>query len=196
MSLVPVKLSLLMLGPEGVIHTPCGAGLSEVRGEAEAPVQRSELRLKDIERMENHTWDLRTKEKRPNFTKDMKEELGFSEKILEFIKGGNDVRRALPPRLLHVLPSWRAQHYVCLPSLQPHLVRTLSRTPSSSQHKLGACVQGVWVADSAMRKGSLLWKNPWQSAAGKPATGPCCRVEGRPRLLDVRIKPRLATSRS
>ncbi|KAK9841766.1 hypothetical protein WJX81_001513 [Elliptochloris bilobata] len=52
----------------------------------------NELRLKDLERMENHTGDLRTKEKRPNFTKDMKEELVMSEKILEFLKGGTDVR--------------------------------------------------------------------------------------------------------
>ena len=50
--------------------------------------------------MENHTGDLRAKEKRPNFTKDMKEELGFSEKILEHLKEGNDVRRAAPHLLL------------------------------------------------------------------------------------------------
>lgn len=44
--------------------------------------------------MENHTGDLKAREKRPQFTKDMKEELTMSEKILDFLKGSNDVRSA------------------------------------------------------------------------------------------------------
>lgn len=59
---------------------------------------RSELRLKDLERMSNSVNDLRAREKRPLFTKDMKEELTMSEKILEFLQGGTDVRSA--PRCL------------------------------------------------------------------------------------------------
>ena len=82
-------------------------------------MQRSELRLKDIERMENHTGDLRAKEKRPNFTKDMKEELGFSEKILAHLKEDKDVRRGAPHLLtIKPQPLLHAQHYMCSYSQQ------------------------------------------------------------------------------
>ncbi len=48
--------------------------------------------------MENHTGDLKAREKRPQFTKDMKEELTMSEKILDFLRGSNDVRSAPLPQ--------------------------------------------------------------------------------------------------
>ena len=67
--------------------------------------------------MENHTGDLRAKEKRPNFTKDMKEELGFSEKILAHLKEDKDVRRAAP-RLVTL-----SACHACMPRLH---VRTIS----------------------------------------------------------------------
>jgi len=47
--------------------------------------------------MENTVNDLRAREKRPLFTKDMKEELTMSEKVLEFLQTGTDVRCAPPP---------------------------------------------------------------------------------------------------
>ncbi len=49
--------------------------------------------------MENTVNDLRAREKRPLFTKDMKEELTMSEKVLEFLQTGTDVRCAPPPGL-------------------------------------------------------------------------------------------------
>lgn len=75
------------------------AGSADWEG-VRARVRRSELRLKDIERMENSVADLRAREKRPQFTKDMKEELVMSEKILTFLKEGTDVRSGAQCRVV------------------------------------------------------------------------------------------------
>ena len=142
---------------------PLTAGLSMWRGVAEPQSQRSELRLKDIERMENHTGDLRAKEKRPNFTKDMKEELGFSEKILAHLKEDKDVRRALAHLL--VFPcwaKWHAQRTMCSCALQPlqvhlHAIHHALRSLRS--------FKGDLVVRFAMHKGSMLQKcqGPYQA---------------------------------
>jgi len=52
--------------------------------------------------------DLRAREKRPLFTKDMKEELTMSEKVLEFLQTGTDVRCAPPPGALPRAAAQRA----------------------------------------------------------------------------------------
>lgn len=57
----------------------------------DACVSCSELRLKDIERVQKHLDGVKALEKR-GFTKEQKEELVICQKVLDWLNSGKDVR--------------------------------------------------------------------------------------------------------
>ena len=58
----------------------------------------SELRLKDIERVQKHFEGVKALEKR-GLSKDQKEELVICQKVLDWLQSGKDVRQALHCKL-------------------------------------------------------------------------------------------------